>query len=515
MELYQGIDSFSGNPKSTAVKSSNDKQPIVSESEATVYVAKSMEELQNSMEIDVSLKVSYSVFSADAKSKYLHSLNITTNSVTVLIYSNKILTTESSSAAIPEDILSTMKSDLGIDNFVRKYGDSWVSEISKGGEYFITFTFYSQTKDEKTKVEAALTASGVVGGAKIDGSISTKISNAIKSSNVTVKIDKKLIGFSLTEPEYSDDTDAYIKALINFAFSLSSKTPDAPETTSCKVTPYEDLLPVEIDFNKVRQNRNHFLGNVATAGWGEMAAQLIQVMNTCNNYEKTYQFYGKYSDDSLSSKLGQIKKDLEYLINFVQDVGLNPNKVYEFTTPSSYAYGTPSLNYSVVVPVDASFLNGGGGGAYQDLNISDISRFVRLYSVQYSQGDIVDWLEAKYSDASSITPYLTLRHGTPGGSPLNVWVLGEDEFITSIYGFMGNRLGHTVVAGLFFKSNKGNTYGTAQSNANQKWDAKPGDILIGFSGRSGNNLDCLQPLVLRFSPATWNTYILRIGLNNK
>lgn len=506
MDLYQGFDSFSGNPKNTVIKSDGKNKSENASSSVRVHIIKSMKELRSSMELETSADASYGAFAVGEKSKFVSRLSLTENSILVLISSTKkILSTRMSGTSIPDDITSKMKSEQGINDFVRNYGDSFVSEITKGGEYHISFLFNSKTEAERLRVEQSLKGGGIVSGAEVDASVSAKISKAMSSSNVEVTIDRTIIGFTKEEPKYSSDSEAYVNSLVNFAFSLSALKPDKAETVSFKVTPYEDILHTDIDFSKVCKNRKDFLGNIAAPGWNEKLSKLILVMNTCKSFKETYSFYGNYSDDLLNTKLEQIKKDIDYLINFIQAVGLNPNKVYEFKDPLSYAYGIPIMQAIVLPPVNNGFLNGGNPHPFQDVTIEDISKRIRLKSVQLSYNWGVEWLGARYSTEYPKSDN-KIPHGEAGSSTMqNEWILGNEEFITSISGIMTKYAdGHTTVAQLYFKTNKGNTNGVEIPNADHIWNVQQGDIMIGFAGSSGKRIDCLQPLVLRFSPAIWD-----------
>ncbi len=356
MELYQGVNSFKPtDPKQTAIKSKDDTLTAIkpdddkktaiksddnkktgggTESVFHAYVCSSMEELQTSMEIDASVKASYSVFSADAKSKYLHSLNLTTNSVTVLIRAyHKSTSVSSTNPDFSDEALKLLNSG-GVGNFVKKYGDSWVSQITKGGEFIATFTFFSKSKEEKQKVEASLDVKGSYSGVDAAVSLATKISNALKTTNVRFSIDRTLIGYTdQNVPDYSDkdykskNAEEYTNALIQFGNSLATKIPDDPQTLSYSISPYEDLLPTEINFSNVHQNRIKFNGYPGRQGWASMYAELLVLQNLCKEFREIYRFYGDYQDSLLNDKFEQIGNDIDYLYECIDKISFNSNEV--------------------------------------------------------------------------------------------------------------------------------------------------------------------------------------------
>ena len=517
MELYQGFDTFSGTTKNTAVRATTIPPTRESEGNLTINVATSMEQLQNALEIEGSMKVSYSVFSVEAKSKYVHELNLTSNSVVVVIYANKLYTTERLDVEIPESILATMNTEAGVDDFVNKYGDSWVSKVVQGGEFYITFTFYSETRNEKELIENSLSAGGVVAGASINASLAMKLSKVINTTNVRYSINQKLVGYSTLTPPSKTTPESYVSDLIAFAGSLLGLEPDSPAMVSYEVAPYDQLLPSSVNFATVTANRYSFLGNPAAPGWGEMVTQLSLAMTIANAIKERYKFYNHYQDQTLDVRLATIKNDLNYLYRFISSVDAKPNRDHPFTIPESLLYGIPRLMYSVVVPTEQRFLNGGGGGPYQDVQPGNIPQHIHLNMIRISNGTVVDVVAAKYATEYPAAEFAQM-HGTPGGRQHQEFFLGPDEYVTKMGGKLENYWGHSTVSVLYFVTNKGNAYASsddAQKDADQVWEAKPGDLLIGFSGSSGNNVDCIQPVVVRFSPAKWDELSLRIDTRTK
>lgn len=512
MELYQGFDTFSGKTKSTAVKALAEPPTTESEANITINVATSMEELQSALDIEGSMKVSYAAFSAEAKSKYVHELNLTSNSVVVVIYANKLYATDRLDVEIPAEILATMKTEDGVDDFVKKYGDSWVSRIVKGGEFYVTFTFYAETKKEKELVENSLSANGVIAGVSVNASLAVKISNMLNTSKVRYNINKKLVGYSNLTPPSKITPDKYVADLIDFADSLMGLQPDKPAMISYETTPYDELLPAWVNFERVTANRSSFMGNPAAQGWGEMVAQLNLAMTTCDAIKGRYRFYNNYKDSELETRLTQIKKDLDYLYKFIAAVDAKPNREHPFEIPPSLLYGIPALQLSVVIPVSQDFLNGGGGGPYQDVKPANIPQHFHLNRIRISNGTVVDMIQLNYTTEFPAGEMVT-EHGTPGGKQHPDFFLGSGEYVVAMGGKMTNYWGHSTVSVLYFKTNRGNVYATsddAKEKSDKHWEAAAGDLLLGFSGSSGNNLDCIQPVVLRFSAASWEQLSFRL-----
>jgi hypothetical protein len=514
LELFQGYDTFTGTGKSTAI-SGTPGQPGNGIVQSFARVCTSLSELHDSLEVDASVSASYGAFAADAKASYLHTLDVTTNSVTVVIYARKTTTNGPSGPfQLPDETVQKLKTADDIADFVAEHGDSFVSEVTSGSEYIATYTFHSQTKDEQTQVEASLGFKYGGGSTSIDASISTKISNALKTTNVEYSINQ--IAFGLSSVAYPPQEP---DKMIDFANKFSTLSADAPTTVSFKLEPYENHLPVSVRrlFNPVRLNREAFVGTAGLpgSGWAGMLAQLEVLNNECDQLARIYRSYGGYKDDLFESRRAQAQADRVSLLKMLEDVDYDPLTLPTFTIPASLGYGTPTAAYTVVS--EAPLLGGDGGNPFQDATTQDIGRLIRLTQVQVYHGVWIDRLIATYTASQQIEPR-SVVHGAGNGSGTLVLALDDDECIVSMEGYKnGNGVGRTQVGWLKLVTSKGNTLVsdpnfTPQPDTNYaSWSsqAHPGEVIIGFAGRSGDALDAIQPLVLRLSPADWAPNELR------
>jgi hypothetical protein len=514
LELFQGYDTFTGEAKSMAI-TGTPGQPGAGVVQSFARVCTSLTELHDSREVDASVSASYGAFAVDAKAKYLHTLDVTTNSVTVVIYARKT-TSKSPGGAfqLPDDVVEKLKSADDISDFVEQHGDSFVSEVTSGSEYIATYTFHSQTKDEQTQVEASLGFKYGGGSTSIDASISTKISNALKTTNVEYSINQ--IAFGLSSVEYpTQEPDK----MIDFANKFSTLPVDAPTTVSFKLEPYENHLPASVRrlFNPVRLNRQAFVGTAGLpgSGWAGMLAQLEELNNECDQLARVYSSYGGYKDDLFESRRAQAQADRASLLKMLEDVDYDPLTVPTFTIPASLGFGTPTATYTVVP--QAPLFGGDGGGPFQDATTQDIGRLIRLTQVQVYHGVWVDRLIPTYTAAQQTEP-VSVAHGGGSGSGTLVLALDDDEYIVAMEASKnGNGLGRTQVGWLKLVTSKGKTLVTdpnftpqpSPNYASWSSEGQPGQVIIGFAGRSGDALDAIQPLVLRLSPANWAPNELR------
>ncbi|WP_373398452.1 hypothetical protein V8V91_01535 [Algoriphagus halophilus] len=401
IEIYSGFNRFNYTKSDDKiVESDSTPKEANGSSTSKIEVVTTMEDLQTSLEIDASLKVGYSVYSAEAKSRYVHSLKLTTNTVTVLIYGkNAKKYVSNGNLIIPEEKLINLEKGNEANNFIAKYGDSYVSSVTKGGEFFVTFTFYAQSQEEKEEVEASLDASGVAGGVEIDGSFSMKISNALKNSNVQYSINSSINGFGsdLTLPKFINP-EQFSKEIVDFALSFSSREPTIPTTLDFELKSYHDsglLTQFKQQFENVKNNTSKFLKSYPNPGWAEKLKELQEVLNTTLDFKRTFDNYN-YSDKDLDRKHKQLRADISSLKDFINEVASNPNLKYEELILESYDYGIPEMQY-ILRKVPGNFMSGAAGGTiFQDVNRSDIPRNMRLIAFQIRKGNIVNCITTFY-----------------------------------------------------------------------------------------------------------------------
>ncbi|MCE9523613.1 MAG: hypothetical protein K8S25_14430 [Alphaproteobacteria bacterium] len=501
VNILQGFDTFSGSGKNTVVVGTLGKP--VSHLVTQIKVCTSSAEVSEAIEVDASVAVSYGAFSGGAKSKYLHNLDLTTFSVAIVMYASRQQSVARDTVSIPPDIIKGLTDEAAVRSFVLANGDSWVREVTKGSEYIGTFVFKSRTFSEQTAVEAAINAA-FSAGATIDSSLSTKLKTALKTSNVEYEIRNFVAGTTKAGPLPGNSVND-IEKMVEYALNFVGAEADQPTTVSFAVEPYERLLGSGVNFSLVTKNRRSFLGNPAHIGWGEMAIRLQQVLNAGREIQGLYRFYG-WGDTAFSQRISQVTNDLGDLYDFLSDVDADPVAAYKFTPPESSTAGFPEPDFIVRVPVRKDFLNGGGGGHFQDVSAAQIGQLVRLTSIDIQRGANIDMVIANYSTKFPSEKFFC-NHGTPGGGGVGIWELQDGEWITSMHGYMNSYWGSIIVGGLHFQTNKGHSWYTAKDDDalyTQRWEVGPNQVFIGFAGQSGNNVDGLQPLVVEFLPTKWS-----------
>jgi hypothetical protein len=534
LELFQGFDTFSGNPRNTVVRGTSGTPSNASTS--YVSVCTTMDQLLTALQIGASVSGSYKAFTADAKSQYVHDLNLTTNSVVVVVYASNTLTTGMTNAALPGNLKLTNSTE--VSEFVRANGDCFVSQISKGGEYFATFTFMSQTSEEKTAVEASL---GLTAESSIDASVSAKLTTTASSTNVQFIMNQSLTGVrGVAPPAATSPSD--IDSMVNFAIGFPALTMNSPALVSFAVEPYEQILSPSVPFNGVTKNRTAFLGNPADMGWGQMIVQLQGVMNDCNAIKSLYAYYADHQDSDFESRSSQVQQDLKELYAYATSVDEDPATDRSGKVPAtkSISYGIPEAQYTVLVPVSQNFLHGEAsqdeGSFSQDVTDDQISQLWHLDEVSVwvvtdpdkalGGEEVVTQLVLTYSTRFPQQTTVTVTHGvlqatvtdTQGTHvPEEVFqlTLGDNEFITTMAGWLNapinpNPVGPpsqtSFLGGLVFTTSAGQTARSSDGTSTESWSVgTSGEILIGFANYtvSGSFMVGIQPVVLRFQVVHW------------
>ena len=77
----------------------------------------------------------------------------------------------------PNSGISTPTDNASRQQFFIRYGDSFISSRTLGGEYIAVYTFYSRSKQEQDTLTAEMQANGLLEGVNVDASLQTKIQN--------------------------------------------------------------------------------------------------------------------------------------------------------------------------------------------------------------------------------------------------------------------------------------------------------------------------------------------------
>ena len=512
--LFQGYNSFLGTGASTAVTGTTQRGGA--QQRIDYHVCTSYEEILQSLDVDTSVSYTTPVYSASAKLDYAQSLKVTEHTVTVVVYTNVIKSTAEvtdASFSVPAPTAATLK------DFCNQCGDSWINSLTTGAEYFGTYCFYAESKDEQQSIVASLSGSGVIGSGQLSASVQTALNNTVDTSTTSVTTSQKLLGANAPLP--TDDQ------MVTWALQTFPTLPiSAPVVLSYGFTGYETVGSSAV-FAPVVASRNQFSGPPTGPYSLNLSQQLVQLQETSDAIAEivgAYSLYGYTGDSQMNvatagTKAYQVAADLSTLTQKVTQLGGDPTQPVTWPTIASLAYGSPSPNVSLGQVLSLGGQNNSAGGnPFDDFHDGDVPGLEdagwRIASLMIQGGSWVDWIQVGYEDADERT--VVIQHG--GGSasqvvsskmvrssPSQTLYLQPGEFITSASGIYGKYTNQ-----LTFTTSKGQTLTWPPSPQHctgaASW-TKPVSqsvFVSGFQGRAGDYLDQMQLVVVSFQPATWS-----------
>lgn len=490
--LLQGYNSVLGNACSTAVQGSFSNTGA--ESSLVCTVCTSASEVAKALEIDASLSVAYGALaSATAKTKFMSSLNITTYSLSIVVHAKHLIGKEQFTDVKLKDGLAAPGTDGDADSFVSVYGDSWISEISKGGEYFATYTFFSETQTQQQSLEASLTASGIVSGVQLDAQLQAKMTEFVSTSNTTSSFKQVVTG--LRNPSLPDAAD-----IITYARNFPALELDSPTIIGFASKGYESGVAgftASPSWQKVVANRRYFTeGNYAQPSLASSLATVAGIKNQINAIKRVYDFYGYTGDPVLVSRQPVANNDFDAILKQMQQFETAPTSSFSRPPLPSIANGTPVLDS--VVSHSPDFVNGYGGKPFSDVDVSTyLQNRTRIAKVQLRAGAYVDQIITTYEDANGSW---VASHGENGGILSNALQILPGQFVASVSGRGDawiDRLRIALTDGRYLEGggNGGNAF---------SWVAPSGAIVLGFRGRAGAYVDRIGVDYAQLKPARWS-----------
>lgn len=484
-KVFRGYDSVKrGMLAATAVKGKYEKSG--GRSVVNIRVCESVSELAQALEIDGSLSVSYlKAANVTAKMDFARSLNVTANSVTIVVYASHETGNWSVTHAELEDGVKPPENPArSAKQFAHVYGDSFVSGATQGGEYFAVYTFQTETRSQKTSLTGELKVKGIYSGitAKVD--VQAKLSDFLKTTKVSWTFKQRVTG--LSKPTLPDQDK-----LIEYALSFPSRDIDAPVTTGFTVTGYEEVPGFGDNFEQVQHSRRAFL---RSNGILNSLNRLQVIERQTRLLRDIYDHYRFEGDPALAAFHTKVKADLAKLDDLVDDWEDDPTQTFTKPDLPALAQGEPVLNYAAGQP--ASF-GKEGGGSFDFRPVGDALRnLVKISSIRLSDGGgIIKRIEIGYSSA---TENWTESHGN-GGSQREIFYLEDGQFLNR----MSINCGEYVDRLVLYSTDGRHTEAGGSGGSLHEWKVPDGSFVLGFAGREGLALDQIKILHVALKPATY------------
>jgi hypothetical protein len=481
--LFQGFDTFTSSGRSMAVE--GERRSGGSFAQTYYQVCHDVSSLRKALNVSGSVSASFGFGSVDAKSSFVDSLNITNTSITIVVYTNIVSSSETQTNV---RFIDGPPSDIRA--FCRAYGDSYVGQIITGAEYAAAYVFYSESIEQRREITATLTANGISTGGSLTASLQTSLTQVSSRVSTRKALRQFMSGFK--NPVFPD-ADGIIKE----ALAFGSKTPDAPAVISYQVTGYEPVpgMP-RAPFAPVMATRALYNGIGSQNGLAGDYAQLSVNRNSLAAIRTVYRTYGYTGDTALADGDRAIRGDIALLDLLFHEMSDDPTKTYTRPALEGLKLGQPSLN--VILRLDGPY-GGHTGVPFRQVNEGSVGGSSVLASFSAAGGGWLDRITFAYSSA----PGTEYKQGGNTGVPSPVFLLQTNERVATISGTFGGYVNSIRIVTSF-----GNTFAwppTPQAAPGAfSWKAEGTTVFLGFAGRSGGYLDQLSLVTVTFQPARWN-----------
>jgi hypothetical protein len=492
VQIFQGYDSVVGIGLGTAVEGT--AKSVDARTQTYIEVCESIESLSRSLQIDQSLSVGFGPYgSADAKMSFVYNLDVTTTSVTIVCYSRHGLGKETQTSFQLASGIKPPKKDSDLVKFFQTYGDSFLTSVETGGEYYGVYVFYTQTVEEQKSLVAELHASGISSGASVDSSTQVKLDEFV--STTTTHWEFKQDQSGILNPNMPNR-----ETFVVYAEDFPSLTLDAPAILGFETLGYERVPGMEA-FKPIADNRVYFIGFGDDTGLTKDLVTLQEILNQDEWIASIYKFYGGYNDTVLNQRTEAAKAEIEAIDD--QIVAYEDDPLQTFVPPNLEAlgWGAPVLDYNV--GQSAPYGGTTGGDPWDDVDIlTTLQNKTWLSALRLRSYDEIDCLFSTYTSEATDKPPEETEHGGKGGT------LGErlqflpGQFVVSVSGRAQNRVDHLDIEITDGRSCEGGG-GGGQAFDWSLSDAPTGSFVLGFKGRSKDRLDQIRVVYASFKPARW------------
>jgi hypothetical protein len=486
VKIFQGYDSIIGAGLGTAIQGT--AESVGARSDVTYTGCESIETLSRALQIDQSLSVSFGPFgSIDEKMSFVYNLDVTTTSVSIVVYAKHVTGKQALTDYGLKPNIPPPSSDEELKRFFHGYGDSFLSSVTSGGEYYAVYTFYTQTKTEQASLVAELKGKGIWSTTKVDASLQVKLNEFVSSTTTRTEFKQSVSG--LLNPKLPDPDH-----IVTYALAFPSVPIDAPAIIAFETLGYEHVPAIQ-NFEPIVKNRNYFVGSGTDTGLTKDLVKLQQLQNQAKWIKSVYQFYGGYTDEKLDNVSKLAAADIKVIDD--QIVAFEANPIQTFTRPPLKAldYGTPALDYGVG---KSPSWGGGGGDPFDDVDIrTAIQQLTWLSAVQLRSAAEVDRLIAVYENENG--QRRLVNHGGDGGSLGAELKLLPGEFVVKASGRSGARVDRLDLE----ISDGRHCAGGGNGGGAFDWSVPAGSFVLGFAGRSGARLDQIALVYAGFKPAKW------------
>jgi hypothetical protein len=449
-------------------------------------LCRSSEELVGTLQQQASVGIGLGPLSLLGARKAFHdSLKTTAFSLSLVVWARQVSAAAEVSQVRLLEGIAAPASPGELDAFVALYGDGFVAAAEVGGECQGVFTFYAQSREQARAVERGFEAGLGLGGLALSPALVETVTAVARSAAVNVGFRMQVIGTRSQPPG-----DA--ASLIPFARDFAGLSLDQPALIGVRTRGYEKVPGIGAAFEAVAANRRLFSGEGSGEGGGEgligRRERVEGLIHQMDWVADTYRLYGLAPDPSLAAHRARAEADRR-AIEACRDAYVAAASA-PLVPPelACLAAGSPELNVSLSEEIP---MGGSGGAPFAFPERADaIRRRLRLVEVGLRTGSRVDQIRLRY--AGDGEPLAAEVHGGDGGSDRGSLQLGPGVNLRRIEGLSGTRVDRQRIGG-----------GGDAGDRPIDWTVPEGSVVLGFSGRSGRELDALRAVVARFGPLIW------------
>lgn len=476
-ELGMGYDRIQRGMLEYSAVAGKQQHTAVSDSSYDLYICESARDVAKALNIDTSVSASYlSVASASVKSQFVDSLKLTTRSVTIVVYAHR----ETAKWALKQAKLDGADKPTTPDelaDFVGGYGDSFVSEVVQGAEYFAAYSLHMETSEQQNSFALQAKAALNTGSVKVDAEVQTKLSSLLTSSSKEVTFRQRMSGVEATYPTEKD--------AVEFARNFPALPVKTPKTLRFKAAGYEEIPGLRTAFAATVKARAHFLGTVERPGLYAVMDELKGLRNQVEWIKGIYNCYNFAGDTDLASFRDGLEKDIDALDEQIEAYAANPATEFVKPAPKSFDKGEPQLQIEHGKEVE---FGGTGGNAWNFMSTDEaIRKRVRIVGIRFGGEDCIERLEIDYKTPTA--PPWTDAAGTGEHYWLTTNLApGADDFIKKVHVRAGQYIDRLRIE---LSNGEAREAGGTGGGAND-WTVPVGSVVLGFQGRRGKYLDRLH-----------------------
>jgi hypothetical protein len=188
MQFGYGFDSITGMPKNSAESAINyasaEQVAGLTQGSATAYFVESKTDIYKAMDISASASYSGVIWGADAKADYASSLAIKSDCVNFIIRGRVFgHTYRISGEALKPEVVAR---NLSKEEFYTYYGDKYLYEMVTGAEYYAYVQVDCHSRDQKSKIEASVSANAF--GGSVKSSMASELNSYVSSNQISVSV---------------------------------------------------------------------------------------------------------------------------------------------------------------------------------------------------------------------------------------------------------------------------------------------------------------------------------------